>query len=78
MVWQIIDVRSNLLGEFPDESSALAAVRELIAAEPDVTDEIGLLGWDEDGNPLITPALTGEALRAAVDEPSGIQGPRAA
>lgn len=78
MVWQIIDTHSNLLGEFSDEPSALAAVREMIAREPEVTEEIGLLAVDDDGNAAATPALTGDSLRAAVADPRGVRGPQAA
>jgi hypothetical protein len=78
VVWQIIDIRSNLLDEFDDETSALAAVREMIAEEPDVTDDIGLLGFDDDGKAITLPALTGDALRAAAEAAPSVRGPRAA
>lgn len=78
MVWQIIDVRSNLLDEFDDEASALAAVREMIAREPEVTEEIGLLAFDDDGNAAFAPALNGASLLAAVDGAEGRQGHREA
>lgn len=69
-------MRSNLLGEFGDEASALAAVRQMMDEEPDVTEDIGLLAVDDAGDPASVPALTGDSLRAAVEDRR--EGPRAA
>lgn len=76
MLWQIIDERSNLLGEFIDERTALAAAREMVAAEPGVTDEIALAAFKGDGSGA-HPALTGRALLTAANEHGRVGGPQA-
>lgn len=78
MVWQIIDERSNLLGEFDDEPSALSAVREMATDEPSVIDEIALVAFDDEGRQVAEPALTGASLRAALEGPRPNEGSEAA
>lgn len=77
MVWQIIDERSNLLGEFTHEPSALAAVQRMITHERGVTDEIGLAAFEDDGS-RAHPALTGRALLTAAGAHGLAGGPQAA
>ena len=61
MTYAIFDSTGNLVDAFDDRDAAVAALLKIVHDEPEAADDVALLTFDADGQP-VGDALPGSAL----------------
>lgn len=63
MYFTILDNTANAVDTFTSEREAVAALEAMVENDPEAADDLLLLRYDDDGNPV------GEALEASIVQP---------
>lgn len=62
MTYSIFDSTGNLVDAFNDRDAAIAALTEIVRAEPDAADAVLLVAQDDEGN-MIGETIYGSSLQ---------------